>query len=301
MASPAERLLIPSPEVNKFKPSQIDIKLAVAIGLDELIPLGYGFEGVGASAGVRAMAEFEQEEDRAVVYVAKRDGRAVGEIVTTKWTPEDSYGKKFWADLKRKNPSLYRRLYKLSPVGINISGITTHPDFRGQGLADWLYRYIVLEDKPSFFTGITKNPNAVIARAKILDRLGYRTFYGNTEVTPGKEDELTNVHQNLLDADEHARNDSLEEYEDGSDVFYIEGWLPKIVPDVSNFPTIIQKAFEKVIEAQKKANDRDPKKVAIKTLISIRDNIRLRAPEPETDPETESEPQSPPLTPHKLK
>lgn len=288
MAAEAERLVVPPPvEIQKLKPSQVDMKFAVKLGLDELIPKGYSSEGIGASVGVRALSEYDEKDDRALIYIATFGDKAIASLVTARWTPEDEYGKKFWADLKRKNRSLYRRLHRLSSLGINISGITTHPEFRRQGLAEKLYKYVIFEDRPSFITGITKSPDAVIARAIIFKRLGYRTFYGNTEVTPDRPEEFTNVHQNLLDADVHARGDTLEETTDGSGVYYIEGWLPRTVPEISNFPFHIQKAFEDVIEAQKTANDKGEKKVAIKTLISVRSSIRLRAPEIETESEAD--------------
>lgn len=301
MAALAETLGIPPQiEIQKLKPSQIDLKSAVRLGLDELIPQGYGFEGVGANAGARAMSEFDEKDERSSIYLAMHEGRAVGSIVATAWTPEDEYGKKFWSELKQRDRNLHKRLLKLSPVGLNISGITTHPDFRRQGLTEKMYKRIIIESNPSFVTGITKTPEAVLARANNLRRLGYRTFYGNTEVTPDRADFYTNVHEDLLDADVKARWDSLEETLDGSDVYYISGWLSKAVPDVSSFSAYIQKAFERVIEAQRAANERGDKKVAIKTLISVRSSIRLRTPDPqEADPEVNSE-QLPLLDPQEI-
>lgn len=275
-------ILMPQPiEVKKFKPSQVSRDLFIGLNLVDLITKGYGFEGNELESIIRAASELSESDERSAIYLAVQDGKAVGSLVTTKWTPEDTYGKKFWSDLKQRNRSLYRRLSKLSPLGLNISGITTHPDFRRQGLTERLYKYVILDTNPSFVTGITKTPEAVVARANNLRRLGYRTFYGNTEVTPDKADFYTNVHEDLLDADIKARWDSLEETLDGSDVYYIQGWLPKDLPDTAGFPDYIQKAFESVTEAQKAANDKGDKKVAIKTLISVRNNIRLRAPETE--------------------
>lgn len=282
-----EGLRLESFEIQKLKPSQLNLEVAVSLHIEELITKGYGFEGVGVSAGIRALSEYDEKEERAVIYIATQDGRAVGSLVTTRWTPDDEYGKKFWADLKQKNRSLFRRLSKLSPLGINISGITTHPEFRRQGLAERVYKYLILESSPSFITGITKSPEAVIARANVLRKLGYRTFYGNTEVTPDRPEDFTNVHQNLLDADVKARGDALEESADGTGVYYIEGWLPRAIPDISKFPSYIQKAFEDVIEAQKAADAAgNNKKIAIKPLVSVRSSIRLRA---ETEAETEAE------------
>lgn len=282
----AEVIRLPEPEIQEFKPSDIDMKLAVKLGLDELIPLGYDFEGKGIKAGVRALSEFEEEDERSIIYLAIREGKALGSVATTRWTPEDTFGEKFWSDLKQRNRSLHKRLLKISPLGLNISGITTHPDHRRQGLTQRMYSHIVKTANPSFITGITKTPEAVIARANNLRRLGFRTFYGNTEVTPDKADFYTNIHEDLLDSDIRARWDNLEETLNGSDVYYISGWLPKNIPDTSSFPTYIQKAFERVIEAQKAANDKGDKKVAIKTLISVTGRVRLRAPEVEDEPES---------------
>jgi len=280
MAALAETLIVPPQiEIQKLKPSQVDIRYAVRFGLDELIPQGYNFEDVGAGAGVRTMEEYDVKEERSAIYIAMQEGKAVASLVTTRWTPDDEYGKRFWGDLKQKDRSLFRRLSKLSTLGINISGITTHPAHRRQGLAERIYKYLILESAPSFVTGITKSPEAVIARANALRKLGYRSFYGNTEVTPDRPDEFTNVHQNLLDADIKARE--MEEIGEGSGVYYLTDGLPLAVADVSKFPAYIQKAFEDVIEAQKAANDKVEKKIAVKTLISVRSSIRLRAPEPE--------------------
>lgn len=278
MSALAEVLRFPVPEIKSFKPSEIDMKRAVALGLDELIPRGYLFEGQAPSSGVRAMSEYEHDDARTDIHLVIINDKAAASMVVSKWTPDDLYGKKCWVDLKSKNASLYRRLYKRSPTGIYIEGITTHPDFRSQGLADKLYDYVVGKEKPSFFAGLTKTPEAVLARAKCLAKRGYRTFYGNIEITPGKEKEFTNDHQNILDAVVHAKYDSLWDYDDGSDVFYIDSYLPITIPDLDRLSPIMKKAFEDVAKAQALELEKGKKRVAVKISLSVRDNIRLQAP-----------------------
>lgn len=280
------------PEIKKFKPSQMDMKLAVKLGLDELIPLGYSHRDEGASAGVRTMEEYDEKDDRGLIYVATKNDRAVASLVVTTWTPEDEYGEKFWADLKQKDRSLFKRLSKLSTLGIHISGITTHPEFRQKGLVTNLYKTLIFENEPAFITGMTKTPEAVIARANALRKLGpgYRTFYGNSEVTPDKPQDFTNMHQSLLNADLYAIG-NVEEFAPGSSVFFLAAGLPTNIPDTSNLPTHIQKAFEDVIEAQKNTNEKGGTKIAVKTLMSVRASIRLRP--QEVDDDETSEPQEP--------
>lgn len=293
-----EILAFPPPiEIKTFKPSQMDMKLAVKLGLDELIPLGYTHEGIGVSAAVRTMEEYAEEEDRAVIYIATQNDRAVASLVTTRWTPEDKYGKKFWAALKLKDRSLFKRLSKVAALGVHISGITTHPQIRRQGLAERMFNFLIENSSPSFITGVTKSPEAVVARANALRKLGFRTFYGNTEVTPDKpstEPEFyTNIHQSLLEADIKART-GMEEYED-TGVFFLSDGLTRKPPDVSNFPIYIQKAFEDVIQVQQITNEKGEDKIAVKTLFSVTGKIRLRAPDPEIEEEadTTTQPQEP--------
>lgn len=286
----------PSTEIMTFKPSQMDLKLAVKLGLDELIPLGYAHEGEGASAAVRTMEEYSEDEDRGFIYIVTQNDKAVASLVTTRWNPEDKYGKKFWASLKIKDRSLFKRLSKVSTLGVHISGITTHPESRRQGLAQKMFSFLIEDCSPSFVTGVTKSPEVVMARAKAMRDLGFRTFYGNTEVTPDKpstEPEFyTNVHQSLLEADIKARS-GMEEYED-TGVFFLADGLTRRPPDVSSFPIYIQKAFEDVIQVQQLTNEQGEDKIAVKTLFSVTGKIRLRAPEPEDDNETTStEPQEP--------
>lgn len=292
----AEVLRLPEPEIKEFGPLEIDMKLAVKMGLDELIPLGYNYQESGIKAGVRALSEFDEEPERSAIYLAMIGDKAIASLTTTRWIPEDEYGKKFWGDLKQRNRNLHRRLVKVSPLGINIAGITTHPEYRRRGLTEKLYKHILESVKPSFITGITKTPEAVIARANILRRLGeFRTFYGNDEVTPDRPSDYTNIHQDLLDADIRARWEKLEETLDGSDVYLINGWLPTTIPDVSSFPSYIQKSFEQVISEQNKANLRAKlqeeagfkaeRKVAIKALISVTPKVRLRSPDGDEDRE----------------
>ncbi len=272
-------------EIKSFKPSEMSLKLAVKLGLDELIPQGYSYEGTAASAGVYTMEEYAEEEDRTFIYIAMQDERAVGSLVTTRWTPDDKYGKRFWAALKLKDRSLFNRLSKVSTLGAHISGITTHPQVRRQGIAEKMFGHLIKVQSPSFITGVTKTPEAVMARAKHLRTFGFRTFYGNTEVTPDKPsaepDFYTNIHQSLLEADIKARS-GMEEYED-TGVYFLTDGLTRKVPEVSDFPIYIQKAFEDVIEVQKLTTEKGEDKIAVKTLLSVTGKVRLRAPEVEEE------------------
>lgn len=272
----AELFELPSAiEIRKFKPSEITLPMFLSLGLIDLIRRGYDRTENEISGAARAFGEFDEEDERSFIYLAIENKRAIGELVATIWSTEDKFGKWFWRNLERRNPSLAGRLKRFSPVGVNISGVTTDPDYRGKGLGKKLYQAMVSDLNPSFVTGATKEPAAVLARASAL-KDGFRTFYGNMEVTPGKN-EITSRHMDLIDADIASRNRIYEyaQHWTGSDVYDIEGWLSQKSPRLAELPSHIKRAFENLREAQDTINNKGEEKTAIKILISVTNAIRL--------------------------
>lgn len=257
----------PGVVIEELLPSSLEINSFMKSGLVELVARAYGRNDIYFNLLYSAMGEYKGKNERKTNFVARIDGKPVGSISTSNWKVDDGKnGTEFWKELKSINSAMYEKSLKW-PVWGYVMGAVVDPDFRNQGVANNLYKALVKKLQPSFIWGDTKTPQAVYSRAKSLADLGFRTFYGKYEVTPERFQEDAKEHLPILKADMLSEQFTLDE----NLIFWQDVVaLPSYVPNVSSFPLPIQKAFEDVIEAQKKAGDQ---RVASKPLISIRSAI----------------------------
>lgn len=104
-------------------------------------------------------------------------------------------------------------------------------------------------------------------RRKLID-IGYRVFFGDTEVTPGSEKIRTSEHLEILRSYLFAKK-----YEallpEGA-VFIYKGGISATVPVTDGFPEIIREAFQPLVLAQRRIGDTD---TVMGPLIAIRKEI----------------------------
>lgn len=250
-----------------LKPSQIKLEDYERLGLTKLIAEGYGYNGTPEELLQHAKDSFEGDDVRKTIFLAMRNNKAVGVLMMLNWTPTDKRGSVFADKLSELNPVLGEKFRTQPLMGCDVSDITTlpYPDIRGRGIPAILYHAAVSQLHPAIVVGQTKTVGAVITRAKALGTEGYRTFYGDTEVTPeGREQvDITTVRI----AYSEARNET----PNSDGVWYVPAThLPPTVPDVTQASPNIQKAFEPVSIAQ---NAVGKSKTAVQSLLSIRADL----------------------------
>ncbi|HEY5601345.1 MAG TPA: GNAT family N-acetyltransferase [Patescibacteria group bacterium] len=218
---------------------------------------------------VAASADYDFPDDRAKVFIAKRDEEIVGSVTFVLWPNElsDKRGGRFWPKLKELDELLAKRAMAINPLACDVGGVVVLPELRGQRIGQLLLENAVKQVNPSIVVGNTKTVEAVALRRKLVN-LGYRTFYANTEVTPGHEQEKTNDHEAILKAYLFAK-----EYEDvlpEGNVFIYHGGIAPTIPNTNGFADIIQEAFKPLISTQSRLGN---KNTVMGPLIAVRKEI----------------------------
>lgn len=222
--------------------------------LRNLIVGGYNLTEEERSNPVSA-AEFEYDypNERAQVFLAREGGQIVGSLTLILWkdSPQDKRGQKFWPELERLNPDLVKKARQSSALACDIGGIVIDPLVRGKGIGYSLLNQAVSVLHPNVIVGQTKTVEAVMLRRKLISH-NYRTFYGESEVTPGYFQEYTRDHQNFLRAYLYAVDVEIAELQPEGIVYVYNGGIASTVPNATEFPPEIQTAFRPVIEAQRR-------------------------------------------------
>lgn len=252
--------------IKRLKPLDITEADYQKLGLVELVALGYGYQGTDEHLSEQTLTEYDgiDKEHRIDIFMAIHDGKAIGSLTTVNWSPlEPIRGQYFWDNLSKVDLLLCERAYIYSSYAFEIIGIVTHPDYRKRKVASTLLHEAAAILKPAFILGQTKAPAAVTAIANALSSLGYRTFFGDFEVTPSQNRELPFSPSNLTNAHLAVRSHKLDEY----GLLYVDtDMLLPTIPDVSEFPSCIQAAFGNVIDSQKRIGNI---KTAVKPLLSV--------------------------------
>ncbi len=251
-------------EIQVLKPSQLSLDDYFERDLVELVSKGYGYSGDMAYLLEKTQEEYTADDKRMDIYLMMQDKRAIGSLCLLDWGPhQDRRGKPFWDKLRSDYPEVYAFL-AVNKSAVDISGIVTHPDYRGLGVARRLVEYGIKRVNPNLVLAQTKTPAAVLTTSRSLGRLGYSTFLGGVDVTPIGTLVKRSTYKAVKDCYIKARG--VEEGPGGVLLEDPELLLPD-VPDVSSLPFRIQEAFQPIITAQKQIGSQF---TAVLPLISIK-------------------------------
>ena len=240
--------------VEQTLPSQVLPQITdVHCTLAELIYAGYDLRpnGTGENPLDAVKVEFNYDDKRTDIFLAREGERVIGSLTLIKWQDKetDKRGHLFYPKLRELAPFLASRLVEINPMVCDVAGVVTHPDYRGTGIAKVLLKEAIRTLNPTIIGGQTKTVGAVMVRSR-LDALGYRTFYGSTEVTSSNPYPISQIHTSLYQAYSYARE--VTEYEPEGLVHQYHGGIAPTIPDTTGYPLIIQTAFEPVIQAQRR-------------------------------------------------
>lgn len=238
--------------------------------LVELITKGYTFDAPLLNEDLinrRAEVEYHYAE---VVYLAKLNNSEVASLSVN--TRPNTLTDPFWEELRARRP------IASDPdlLAIYMHGIVVHPSHRNSGIASQLLQAMIDYYDPLVILGQTKMPKAVGVRSKVLAKLGYRSFYGFCEVTPGcdykKEGEGNDFIRATFASEHFVSGQALSE----RGVYFVDSdILPSYVPDAMHVTPEIQRAFVPVIEAQESA---ERLKTAASVLVSVKDSLTKNLP-----------------------
>ncbi|KKS97732.1 MAG: hypothetical protein UV73_C0005G0009 [Candidatus Gottesmanbacteria bacterium GW2011_GWA2_43_14] len=200
-----------------------------------------------------------------IVYLAKIHNIDVASLSVN--TRPNTLADPFWKEL------LARRPEKSDPnlLAIYIQGIVVHPSYQNQGIASQLLRTMVDYYHPSVILGQTKTPEAVSVRSKVLAEVGYRSFYGFNEVTPGcdynKEGEGRDFIQAAFASEHFASGQTIS----ARGIYFVDpDVLPSYMPDVMRVTPEIKRAFIPVLESQEAVGHL---KSVASVLVSVKESL----------------------------
>lgn len=233
--------------------------------LVELITKGYTFDAPLLSEDFinrRGEVEYHFAE---IVYFAKLDNIEVASLSIN--TRPNTLTDPFWEELRARRP--------IAPdpnlLAIYMQGIVVHPSHRNKGIASQLLRSMTDYYRPSVILGQTKTQEAVAVRSKVLTEVGYRSFYGLCEVTPGCSDSKESDGLDFIQAAFATEHFALGQVTSDRGIYFVDpDILPSYVPDVRHGTPEIQRAFAPVVEAQKAVG---LSKTAASVLVSVENSL----------------------------
>lgn len=216
-----------------------------------------------------ASFDYNFPDDRAVIFIAKQDNMVVGSLTYIIWKdgPNDKRGSKFWPTLRQLDATIAQRACDQGSVTCDVGGIVVLPEARGKNIGRRLLKAATEQMHPAIIVGNTKTVEAVMTRRSLAD-LGYRIFYGDSEITPSNEQITTSVHQAVLRAYLFAKDFKDRILPEGN-VFVYEGGLAATMPITNTFPLIIQEAFKPIKAAQRLSKTR----AVMGPLLAIRKEL----------------------------
>ncbi len=197
-----------------------------------------------------------------LIFIAFNQGKAVGSLIV-KQLPDgfekDEYAKRFWQRLN-SNLLLSRDMTR---TACHIAGISVLPEYQNQGIGTKLLQNATEELDQAIVAGGSKSAKLVTVQSNGLAPLGYRTFFGMYEVTPGMEGIFTKIHQPILDAYLYCINHT--------DIVYSSRNLPKGIPDTTTYSERIQTAFKPL--AERIISQGEAEGALIQPVLSIKQEI----------------------------
>lgn len=240
--------------------------------LRDLIVGGYNLtEEEKADPVAAAEFEYQYPNERAQIFIAREGEEILGSLTLILWkdSPDDKRGKDFWPELARLNPHIAERARQSRALACDVGGIVTSSAARGKGIGYQLLSHAVSLLHPGVIVGQTKTVEAVTLRRKLVKE-GYRTFYGESEVTPENFHEHTRDHEDLLRAYLYATDVEISQLQPEGVTYVYDGGIAATVPDVSQFPQEIQIAFKPVITAQQRVGEAN---TIMAPLLSVKSEL----------------------------
>lgn len=234
--------------VKSYTPEEIDDEMLDRLDLYRIIRES---TSITDEEKVKQLTKFSFQDNMLpkMSFIAEKDGKAIGYLLLAKlFEDTDPAGNKY--------------------TEVHITGTATESQWRGKGVQKKLWRQMIDEVNPSIISGESKNPAAVAARANILAQLGYRTYFGDTDITPGAEENtpvppfVNEISENII-APRGGKNGL---FQAPSEYFVAE------TPDVESFSPLIQKAFEPLLAAQSQAGN---EVAVVRPLISVKNGAPL--------------------------
>lgn len=251
--------------VASFSPGELDNEKIIQLELKNHV-LAYGLSNDPEYLERRVKELYQSDDKYRQIFLAFIGDKPVGSLIIKRYpiTTDDEYANRFWERLQQLYPAMAEASRIYSPNAYHIAGISVLPEYRNSAIAKHLMIAAFSRVKPSFVMGGTKRPEQVVARSSTMGTLGYRTFYGTHEVTPGISSDSTDKHKPVLD----AYLFSLQKEEP----FYFSANLPLGLPNVESFDPQIQKAFGPIND-RIKAGAEGPHGALIQPLISIKKEL----------------------------
>jgi ribosomal protein S18 acetylase RimI-like enzyme len=258
--------------VRPYLPSDLDDKTVERLDLHNLVRQGAAIPEKDIPGFTSLLFKNDKPPTR-VTYIAEAEDKAVGFVVlnTLPLHQPDPLGVAFLSWMDIYNPMFSQALQKSRSTIAHIHGMGTDSECSGQGVQRRLWQHVATDIRPDIFLSESKNPAAVTAIAAATGPLGYKTYFGLTEVTPNADPNISTpeVIGDIIDTDV-----SLFGGESGL-IFAPRTHFPAQTPDVRNFPPVIRGAFERVTAAQSLAQ---PEIIVVQPLISIRNTLLASPP-----------------------
>ena len=276
------------------KPSQFQRVGFADFQLTELVRQARGNEDLSSKELLeRVREEFGGLDSERVFYLKYVKRELVGAATFGLWAPDHSgEGGDFWRALEPSDELIEqevretaddrkdhiralvsarrpvgRRARLVSPLALEIQRIFTLPSHHGEGVGSDLFEHAIKEWDPSIILALTQSPDAVIATKNISGRLGFRTFFGTTELGPNLARLRAYEHFPIRDAYKDSKHLRLQP----SGVFYVDKVkLPPRIPQVDGLPFIIRAEFASIVSEQYGAKG---KYAVVKPLISVRSEV----------------------------
>lgn len=260
---------VPRITIQRYSPSEIRNHPEFYNDLRSLMRDGYGFT---EDLDEQVQHEYDGDNERRKIFLAFDNNKIVGSLAVTAIHQNNLPRNEFIEHLQMISRDAAEACRDKSIY--NVSGVVVHPQFQGEGIAKQLLTEFVNSLDPTIVVGRTKTPAAAFIRARTLAEHGFRTWLGNTEITPeGMSENLTLIDiQDVYQAYFLYKNSVAGSF---GEMYVPEDTLQSSIPDISRFSESIQIAYSPIITAQTQENqlaieENRARRTAVLPLIAIK-------------------------------
>jgi ribosomal protein S18 acetylase RimI-like enzyme len=206
-----------------------------------------------------------QDKDRLHIFMSENAGQAAATLTLADYSYSDvPHGKIFWAVLRAQQNPITEALFN-HPLAYEVQGIVTAKDHRRKGLQRQLMTTATKILQPSVILGLSRTPEQVQGRTEVLGNLGYRTYFGSSEITPGSSGGTIADADPFIIAYRAARLTN-KISSNGLLLCDTSVALPDI-PDTTHVSRLVQESFLPLIKRQEEVQKYQ---TVMQTLISIK-------------------------------